>query len=291
MMNALSVDVEEYFQVSAFEKVIARRNWSDLKSRLEIPIYKILDLFDRYETQATFFVLGWIAGRHPQLVREIHSRGHEIASHGHDHRLIYRNSRGHFEEDLERSRKTLEDIIGGKIFGYRAPSYSIVKENMWAFDILIDQGFVYDSSIFPIHHDRYGIPHSPRFPHPIHRKGGCIIEFPLSTTRLFGSNIPVAGGGYLRLFPLPFIRWGLRRINRKEGKPILLYFHPWEIDPGQPRQAVNALTRFRHYYNLDRMENKIERLLQEFTFTSIVDLQQKLFPQACSTHTTRESTP
>jgi len=227
MINALSVDVEEYFQVSAFEQVIDRRSWSGLKSRLSDPLHRILDLFDRHGARATFFVLGWIAERHPELIREIHSRGHEIASHGYEHRLIYEHPRHHFEKDLARSRKALEDITGQRILGYRAPSYSITGENMWAFDLLIEQGFVYDSSIFPIHHDRYGIPESPRFPYIVRRDPGRILEFPLSTTRLFGNNLPVAGGGYLRIFPLALIRWGFRRINRKEGKPAILYFHPW----------------------------------------------------------------
>jgi len=291
MVNALSVDVEEYFQVSAFEKVIARQSWPVIESRLENSLHKILDLFDRYETHATFFVLGWIAKRHPKLIREIHARGHEIASHGYSHQLIYQNSRSHFENDLETSKKILEDLTGERILGYRAPSYSIVRKSTWAFDVLIEQGFLYDSSIFPIRHDRYGIPESPRFPYAITRKNGRIMEFPLSTTRFLGSNIPVAGGGYLRLFPLSFIRWGFRRINRKEGKPVLLYFHPWEIDPDQPRQAVNTLTCFRHYYNLDRMKCKIEQLLQEFAFTSIFDLLEQLFPYDFSTHTCRKSTP
>ncbi|NOY53063.1 MAG: DUF3473 domain-containing protein [Deltaproteobacteria bacterium] len=277
MINALSVDVEEYFQVSAFDQVIDRRRWPALESRLANPLHRILDLFDRYKTNATFFVLGWIAERHPALIGEIHARGHEIASHGYEHRLIYESSPNHFAGDLERSRKTLEDITGHGILGYRAPSYSITRENMWAFDALIEQGFVYDSSIFPIHHDRYGISGSPRFPYTIRRKNGRILEFPLSTARIMGGNIPVAGGGYLRLFPFPLIRWGLRHINRKEKEPFILYFHPWEIDPEQPRQAVNAVTRFRHYHNLNRMEGKIEHLLQEFTFTSVSGLLKVLF--------------
>jgi len=289
MVNALSVDVEEYFQVSAFEKVIDRQSWPDLESRLENSLHNILDLFDCYNVHATFFVLGWIAEQHRKLVREIHSRGHEIASHGHSHHLIYEHSRSHFEKDLEKSRKVLEDLIGEKIFGYRAPSYSITKENLWALDVLIEQGFLYDSSIFPIYHDRYGMPGSPRFPYAVRRKNGRIMEFPLSTIRLFGSNIPVAGGGYLRLLPLSFIRWGFRRINRKEGKPAVLYFHPWEIDPNQPRQRVNAFTHFRHYYNLNRMQNKIEQLLQEFTFTSISDLLENSFPDTFNINTCGES--
>ncbi len=269
MENALSVDVEEYFQVSAFEKVIHPSAWPAFESRVADSLHRILDLFDRFQTQATFFVLGWVAEKHPQLIREIHSRGHEIASHGYAHQLIYRNSHAHFREDLRRSRKILEDLTGERIIGYRAPSYSIVKRSFWALDILIEEGFLYDSSIFPIRHDRYGIPESPRFPYEIIRENGRIMEFPLSTARFLGINLPVAGGGYLRLFPYPLIRWGLRGINRKDQQPAIIYFHPWELDPLQPRQRVHFLTRLRHYHNIKKMPDKLEHLLTEFSFVPV----------------------
>lgn len=274
MINALSVDVEEYYHVSAFESIIRESSWSSHESRVAASLEIILDLLDRSKTRATFFVLGWLAEQYPDLVRRIHARGHEIASHGYAHKLIYKHSAEHFRTDLIRSKKTLEDIIGERVIGYRAPSYSIIQESLWALDILIEEEFLYDSSIFPIHHDRYGIPRTPRFVYEIKRNGGTIMEFPLSTVRLFGINFPIAGGGYLRLFPYPFVRWGINRINHKEGKPAIIYFHPWELDPDQPRQPVGLLTRVRHYKNLGSMKKKIQHLLSGFAFAPIREVLQ-----------------
>ncbi len=266
MKNALSVDVEEYFQVSAFGSLIRQSDWPSHESRIEGPLHRLLDLFDRFETRATFFVVGWTAEQHPELIREIHRRGHEVASHSFAHQLIYNMTPEAFRDDLTRCKKILEDLTGEGILGFRAPTYSITAASFWALDILIEEGFRYDSSIFPIHHDRYGVPASPRHPHLIKREKGEILEFPLSTVRLFGTNVPIAGGGYMRLFPYRFMRWGLQRINREEGKPAIVYFHPWEIDSEQPKQSVGLLTRFRHYYNLRRMHEKIRRLLADFSF-------------------------
>jgi len=277
MQNALSVDVEEYFQVSAFAASIQRSKWPKFESRVEKSVYKILELFDHHQVRATFFVLGWTAERHPDLIREIHNRGHEIASHGYGHQLIYQLSPQAFRDDIVASKKLLEEIIGDQVIGYRAPSYSITTASLWAFTILREEGFQYDSSIFPIHHDRYGIPESPRFPYRVNGAKDCIMEFPLSTVRVAGQNLPVAGGGYLRLFPYALIRWGIRRINQKEGKPAVVYFHPWEIDPDQPRQPVSLLSRFRHYSNLHGMWDKVTRLLQDFPFVPLREVLETTF--------------
>ncbi len=275
MKNALSVDVEEYFQVSAFDSLIRQSDWAGYESRIDEPMKSLLDLFDRYDTRATFFVVGWTAEKHPDLVREINRRGHEVASHSFAHQLIYNMTPDGFRADLNRSKQILEDITGEAVLGFRAPTYSITSASLWALDILIDEGFRYDSSIFPIHHDRYGVPDGPRFPHTIQREKGTIVEFPLSTIRLFGTNVPIAGGGYMRLFPYRFMRWGLRRINRDEGKPAIVYFHPWEIDADQPQQAVGRLTRFRHYHNLRHMQEKIRRLLEDFSFGPVREVLQE----------------
>jgi polysaccharide deacetylase family protein (PEP-CTERM system associated) len=243
-----------------------------MESRVEKSVYKIIDLFERFETRATFFVLGCIASEHPDLIKKIHARGHEIASHGYAHKLIYNNSPEQFRKDISRSKEVLENIVGEGVIGYRAPSYSITQQSYWALDILIEEGYRYDSSIFPIHHDRYGIPGSPRFVYNIPRKSGSILEFPISTARFLGVNLPVAGGGYLRVLPYWFTRWGIRQINAKEGKPAVVYFHPWEIDVDQPRQPVGLFTRIRHYHRIDRMKNKIEGLLKEFSFAPIQEV-------------------
>jgi polysaccharide deacetylase family protein (PEP-CTERM system associated) len=274
MKNALSVDVEEYFQVSAFGPLIRQSDWSTHESRIDGPLHSLLDLFDRFESRATFFVVGWTAEKHPDLVREIHRRGHEVACHSFAHQLIYNMTPDEFRADLTRCKKILEDITGEAVLGFRAPSYSVTSASFWALDILIEEGFRYDSSIFPIRHDRYGVPSSPRFPHAIEREGGEILEFPLSTVRLFGKNVPIAGGGYMRLFPYLFMRWGLKKINREEGQPAIVYFHPWEIDPAQPRQPVGPLTRFRHYHNLRHMQEKIRRLLEDFSFRPVREVLQ-----------------
>jgi polysaccharide deacetylase family protein (PEP-CTERM system associated) len=276
MMNALSIDVEDYFNVSGFESHIRFEEWGRFERRVEANTDRLLAILGEHRVHATFFVLGWIAERHPTLVKRIHDAGHEIASHSYAHRLIYRQTPAQFREDLKRSKAILEEITGEKILGYRAPSYSIVKESLWALDILAEEGFLYDSSIFPIFHDRYGIPNGERFIYKIAgSQGRSIYEVPLSTVALFGKHLPIAGGGYLRLFPYRFIRWGLTQINQKERQPAIVYLHPWEIDVAQPRMQGSLLSTFRHYVNLHKTESRMVNLLKDFRFGTIRQLLDK----------------
>jgi len=269
VVNALTVDVEDYFQVSAFEGVVSRDGWGSYESRVATNTGRLLDVFAEFGVRATFFVLGWVAERHPSLVARIASAGHEVASHGHTHRLIYTMTPAEFREDLRRAKNALEDAGGVRIVGFRAPSYSITSRSQWALDVLIEEGYRFDSSIFPIHHDRYGIASAPRHPHVITRRAGSILEVPPSTVRLGGVNLPIAGGGYFRLMPYLWTRWALRRVNRREAQPVTFYLHPWEIDTGQPRLAAPWLSRFRHYQNLARTMPRLRRLLTDFRFDSI----------------------
>lgn len=270
MLNAFSVDVEDYFQVTAFEGVVARRDWDRIELRVERNTRRLLALFARHGVRATHFVLGWIAERCPDLVREIHAAGHELAIHGYDHRMVTSLTPVEFRADVRRAKQAVEEIAGVEVIGYRAPSYSIVRETLWALEVLLDEGFRYDSSIFPIVHDRYGIPDARRFPWTVAESDqGELTEFPISTLRLAGLNLPFVGGGYLRLLPFPLVRWGMRRLNSTEGRPAVVYVHPWEVDPDQPRQPVGPLTRLRHYRNLDRTEQRLERLFQDFRFTTL----------------------
>jgi len=229
----------------------------------------LLDVLEAYDVKATFFVLGWVGEHHPGLVRDIHRAGHEVACHGYNHRLIYQLTPDQFREDARKAKGILEDLIGSKVAGYRAASYSIIQETLWALDVLIEEGFLYDSSIFPIHHDRYGIPGSDRFPHRIARPGGSLWEFPPSTYRIFNQNIPIAGGGYLRLFPLRMTTAAMNRINEREKKPVIVYLHPWEIDVAQPRLNGRWLSRARHYVNLSSTLPKLETFLTEFKFEQL----------------------
>ncbi len=270
ILNALSVDVEDYFQVSAFSATIPLSSWDDYACRIERNTVRLLDLFERRGVHATFFVLGWIATRYPQVVREIHRRGHEVASHGHAHRTLDQMTAPAFREEVRGDKTLLEDLIQAPVLGYRAPSFSITRRTMWALDILCEEGYRYDSSVFPVHHDRYGIPDAPRFPHDLAFNGRTLREFPPSTVSLFGlPNVPIGGGGYLRLYPLWVTRWGLRRINERERQPALVYCHPWEVDPEQPRVPASRLARWRHYINLETTERRLDRLLGEFRFAPI----------------------
>lgn len=264
--NALTIDVEDYYMVSAFSDIVKFEDWHKYESRIENNMRRILELLDEYEVKATFFVLGWIAKHYPNLVRGIYSAGHEIACHGYNHRLIYDLTPEQFREDVRIAKNILEDLIGTPVIGYRATSYSIVKRTLWALDILIEEGFQYDSSIFPVHHDRYGFPEADRFPHVIRRDAGKIMEFPPSTYKIFGQNIPVAGGGYLRLFPLQVTKTAIKRINNNENKPAILYFHPWEIDIHQPRLNGRWKSKMRHYINLKSTLPKLKVFLDEFKF-------------------------
>ncbi len=265
-LNALSIDLEEYFQVSNFSAVIDRASWAGLPSRVCDATHRLLDTLDRTSTRATFFVLGWVAERQPALIRALAERGHEIACHGYGHELVYEIGPARFREDLIRARSAIEDACGIRPIGYRAPSYSITDRSLWALEILAEEGFDYDSSIFPIHHHRYGIPGFSRTPVRIALANGQTIrEFPMTTLPAGPLTVPLAGGAYLRFFPPALFHWGFQRLIAA-GEPIVLYVHPWEIDPDQPRQAVGWKIRVNHYFNLGRTEGRLARLLEEFPF-------------------------
>jgi len=275
--NALTVDVEDYFHVAALASNIHRDSWASRESRVVDNTQKLLAIFEQFDVRGTFFVLGWVAEKYPQLVRDIAARGHEIACHGFSHRLVYEQSPKEFYEETLRGKDLLEDITGSRVDGYRAASYSIVRESLWALDILVELGFAYDSSIFPVHHDRYGIPNAERVPHRMSTpKGKSIVEWPLATAKILGCRLPVAGGGYFRLLPYWLSRWGLASINRRELRPFVFYLHPWEIDPAQPRVSASWLSRFRHYTNLGKCEERLRRLLAEFRFGTARDCLAQL---------------
>jgi polysaccharide deacetylase family protein (PEP-CTERM system associated) len=273
VINALSVDVEDYFQVSAFSNVVSRSSWETREGRVERSTMTLLDLFDRSRSKATFFILGWIAERYPALVQEIHLRGHEVATHGYAHRTLDQYTPDEFREEMKMVKAFLEDLIQAPVLGYRAPSFSVTRDTLWALEILAEEGFQYDSSIFPIHHDRYGIPGATRFPHTFTFRRRHLQEFPLSTVRLLGmANVPFGGGGYLRLAPLWFTRLCLRRVNDRERQPVMVYVHPWEVDPDQPRILGSRLSKFRHYRNLDRTAQRLDALLRGFPFAPVRDV-------------------
>ena len=273
MINALTFDVEEYFHAEAFAGAVQPEEWPALESRVVRTTERILEMLAEAGTRATFFVLGWIAKRHPALVRAIEGQGHEVGCHGYGHQMITRLSRAEFAADLERAKTTLEDAAGVRVIGYRAPTFSVVRETLWSLEVLAEAGFRYDSSIFPIVHDRYGIAEAPRFPHRrAAGAGGTIAEFPLSTVTRFGWRFPVAGGGYFRLLPYSVTAWALRSLNRVEGQPGIVYLHPWEIDPDQPRLPVGRVTQFRHSVNTRWTESKLRRLLGEFRFAPAQDV-------------------
>lgn len=272
IQNALTIDVEDYFQVAALAEAVDHDDWHAMEYRVEANVNRLLELLDQEQCKATFFTLGWVADKSPELVKAIHKAGHEVASHGYSHQLIYNQTPEVFREETRRSKQILEDITGEPVTGYRAASYSITNQSRWALDILAEEGFTWDSSIFPVHHDRYGMPGTPRWPHKLTTdKGYELAEFPLSTLKLPGYTLPIAGGGYFRLFPYWFSRWGLGSINRQR-QPFVFYLHPWEIDPGQPRLDVKWFSRFRHYNNLDVCEQRLTRLLRHFSFTTMSDV-------------------
>ena len=261
--NAMTIDVEDYFQVSAFARHIPRNQWDNLPCRVEGNVMRILDMLDTHQTHATFFTLGWIAERYPDMVREMVSRGHEVASHGYGHLRASEQSEMAFRTDVTHAKKLLEDISGMVVTGYRAPSFSIGANNLWAFDVLNDAGYIYSSSVYPIKHDHYGMPDAPRF--AFQPRAHTLLELPPTTLNLLGRNLPASGGGYFRLLPYGVSSWMLRRVNQQSGEACIFYFHPWEIDPEQPRQrGVGLKTRFRHYVNLSRMEGRLTRLLKDF---------------------------
>ena len=262
IINALTIDVEDYFQVSAFAPHIARLEWNTRECRIERNVHCILEMLSLKGIKATFFTLGWIAERYPQLVRQIVLEGHELASHGYGHERASDQTAEAFFSDVQLAKIILEDLSGSMVIGYRAPSFSIGKKNLWAFDCLAKAGYRYSSSIFPIHHDHYGMPDSPRFAYKV-RSG--LMEIPLTTLRVFNRNVPSSGGGYFRLLPYALSRWMLSRVNTVDCQAGVFYFHPWEIDPGQPRiEGISNKTHFRHYVNLDRMESRLNQLLRDF---------------------------
>lgn len=269
VINAMSIDVEDYFHVSVFDGLVPRSRWDQMESRVHRNTMRLLEIFAEFGVRSTFFVLGWVGERHRDLVATIATAGHEIASHGYAHRLIYDQTLGAFRDDVRRAKGILEDACGRPVVGYRAPSYSITPRSLWALDVLAEEGYQYDSSIFPIRHDRYGIPVSAREPYRIDRGSFSLIEVPGSTTRLGPLNLPVAGGGYFRLLPYWWTRWGIARVNRLERRPAVFYLHPWEIDPGQPRLHAGRLGRFRHYRNLDQTEARLRQLLTDFRFDAV----------------------
>jgi len=275
----MTVDVEDYFQASAFDRIVSRSSWCERDSRVVANTHRLLDFFDRARIHGTFFVLGWVAERYPSLVRDIASRGHEMASHGFHHQLTYMLTPDQFREDVKRAKAVIEDAGGCAVRGYRAPSFSIVRSSLWALDVLIEEGYGYDASVFPIHHDRYGIPDAPRRAHVIERAAGTIIEVPGSTVRIGGTNVPIAGGGYFRLLPYAFTKWGIRRVNAA-GEPVVFYIHPWEIDPDQPRLPVSRTAALRHYSNLGDTLSRLERLAADFAFDTVAATLQAQLPAA-----------
>ncbi len=270
--NCITFDVEDYFQVETFRPFVEYDNWDSHELRVEKNVRRLLEILDAYDVKSTFFVLGWIAERVPQIVLEIKQLGHEIACHGYAHRMICKQTPDEFSEDIHRAKTILEDIIGEEILGYRAPTFSITPKTLWALDILAEEGFRYDSSIFPVRHDRYGFPEWKRHIDTVKlRNGHDIIEVPPVTLRMFGFNLPLAGGGYFRVSPLSLSLWVIRRMNA-EKHPAVIYLHPWELDPAQPRVPIPLLRRFRHYANLAATESKLRRLLLSGSFTRLRDI-------------------
>jgi len=267
LVNALTIDVEDYFQVSAFDQHIHRDTWDQMPSRVERNVEQLLALLEENQAHATFFTLGWVAQRFPALTRRIVAEGHELASHGYGHRRASDLDHAAFSDDIRSAKALLEDVGGAAVLGYRAPSFSIGKKNLWAFDCIAEAGYCYSSSVYPVQHDHYGMPDAPRFPYQV-RAG--LIEIPITTTRLFGRNLPAGGGGYFRFAPYNLSRWAILRVNRIDKRPAIFYFHPWEIDPEQPRvNGVGAKTRFRHYLNLHRTQARLRRLLCDFKWDRV----------------------
>ena len=271
VINALTVDVEDYYHVSAFESVVGFANWASQQSRVEANTARVLDILAEGNVRATFFVLGWMAERYPVVVKAIQQAGHEIATHGYAHRLVYEQTPEEFENDLKKSLDIIQNITGERVWGFRAPSFSIVKRSLWALDILQECGLKYDSSIFPARplvHNRYGFPGTPICPYEI-RPG--LWEFPMTTVHWWGMDFPIGGGGWLRYYPYALTRWGLKRINVK-GQPAVVYLHPWELDPEQPRLKASPWRRFLHYHNLDKMADRLRALCRDFHFVPIREI-------------------
>jgi len=275
--NAMTCDVEDYFQVSAFAPYIDRDSWPSRECRVEANMERILAIYERHGVKATFFTLGWIAERYPNMVRKIVAAGHELASHGYGHLRASDQTRAQFDNDIRSSKALLEDIGGQAVLGYRAPSFSIGHANLWALEALQEADYRYSSSIYPIAHDHYGMPDAPRFAFYPHGPDG-LLEVPVTTVNMLGRNLPAGGGGYFRLLPYALSRWMMQKVNREDRQPALFYFHPWELDPGQPRpQGLDAKSRFRHYVNIERMEGRLEQLARDFAWDRMdrIFLEQK----------------
>lgn len=272
VINAMSVDVEDYFQVSAFENIIPRSEWDNITHRIVNNTMRILDIFSENEVKATFFMLGWVAERYPELLKRIVNEGHELASHGYEHIRATEQTPKQFRDDITKTKKLLEDLSGKEIKGYRAASYSIGSKNLWAIDELADAGYRYSSSIYPIKHDLYGMPHAPRF--VFRHEKSQLLEIPITTVKIAGRKFPCGGGGFFRLFPYAYSRWAIQRVNKYDNQAANFYFHPWEIDTGQPR-FVNAplKSRFRHYFNINKMESRLNKLMRDFAW----DRMDKVF--------------
>lgn len=272
IINAMTVDVEDYFHVSAFEKQFSRDDWDKIPHRVEKNTYRLLDLFDENNCKSTFFILGVVGEKYPQLLKDIHNRGHEVASHGYAHRRATTQTREIFKADVERSKKHIEDTIGASVLGYRAPSFSIDESNEWAFEVLTELGFLYSSSTYPVKHDLYGTPHWPRFKY---QRSEGITEIPVPTLKLAGKQLPIGGGGYFRLYPTFLAHALVDKYHEKEQKPYSFYFHPWEIDPKQPRvEDAPFKSKFRHYLNLDKMESRLATLLKRYHWSTMKDVYQ-----------------
>ncbi len=282
MLNALTIDVEDYFHVSAYADRISIQDWEHFTPRVQSGTQKILSLLDKFQVRATFFVLGWVAERQPQLVRAIQAAGHEIASHSYHHRLVYNQTPEEFRADFRRAKDVLEQLTGEAIRGYRAPSFSIVQRSLWALDVLAEEGVQFDSSIYPVHHDRYGIPDARLGPHQITLpdSGRTLWEFPGTVQSIWGWQVPVGGGGYFRLYPYRVTRSFLSRTNRIARLPFMFYLHPWELDPEQPRLPGSVLRRWRHRINLGATERRLERLLTDFRFGAMSDALEDYSPAA-----------
>ncbi len=270
MVNAMTIDVEDYFHVSAFEAQFSPDKWDSVECRVERNVDRLLALFDQYHAKATFFVLGWVAEHYPQVVKKIVAQGHELASHGTSHRRATGQTPAEFREDVYKAKLLLEDLGSVAVNGYRAPSFSFSRSNEWVYDILADVGYQYSSSVYPVKHDLYGIPDAPR---SMYRSTQGMPEIPLSTLPVAGKNIPISGGGFFRLYPYCFTRYGINRLNKKDNMPYIFYLHPWEVDPDQPRVKDAPLkSRFRHYLNLSKVETRLRALMRDFEWSSMADV-------------------
>jgi polysaccharide deacetylase family protein (PEP-CTERM system associated) len=276
MINALTIDLEDYYHVRAFRDQQPMGEWSSKLSRVERNTDYLLDLLDAAQYRATFFTLGWVAEQHPHLVRRVAERGHEIACHSLRHRIVYEMSKDEFREDTRRAKRLLEDCSGSRVFGYRAPSFSITRDSLWALDILCELGFTYDSSTFPVRHPEYGIPEGARSPHRVQTPSGSIVEFPMTTLELVGRRSPFGGGAYFRFLPYWYTRWGIRYLNACENRSVCVYLHPWELDPEQPRMSGNLTSRMRHYIGMGRTPGKFRRLLSDFEFCPLSELAARV---------------